>query len=122
MDTLPGTITAQVEGETNLLQVSATAPSSRMAFEMVRAVDAHYPELGQHIDQNAVLHVMTNAQVSMWPSNPVNPRRTVLFAAVLAGGAMLVALAWFSVARDTIQTRSGGQTQAGCRSFGGGTS
>lgn len=107
VDTLPGTITAQVEGETNLLQVSATAPSSRMAFEMVRAVDAHYPELGQHIDQNAVLHVMTNAQVSMWPSNPVNPRRTVLFAAVLAGGAMLVALAWFSVARDTIQTRSG---------------
>ena len=51
VDTLPGTITAQVEGETNLLQVSATAPSSRMAFEMVRAVDAHYPELGQHIDQ-----------------------------------------------------------------------
>lgn len=36
VDTLPGTITAQVEGETNLLQVSATAPSSRMAFEMVR--------------------------------------------------------------------------------------
>ncbi len=104
---LPGTITAQVEGETNLLQVSATSASPRMAFEMVRAVDAHYPELGQYIDQNAVLHVMTNAQAPTWPSNPVNVRKTVILAAILAGGAMLAALVWFSVARDTIQTQSG---------------
>lgn len=83
VDVLPGTITATVEGETNLLQVTATSSSPRMAFEMVRAVDAHYPELGQHIDQNAVLHVMTNAQAPVAPSNLVNTQATILLAAVL---------------------------------------
>lgn len=107
VNVLPGTITATVEGETNLLQVTATSSSPRMAFEMVRAVDAHYPELGQHIDQNAVLHIMTNAQAPVMPSNLVNTQTTILLAAVLAGGAMMAALVWFSISRDTVQTQAG---------------
>ena len=107
VESLPGTISASVVGETNILQVSATSSSARTAFEMVRAVDAHYPELGQYIDQNAVLHVLTSAQAPTSPSNALNQRKLISTAALLAGVAMVAALGWFSIARDTVQTRAG---------------
>ena len=107
VESLPGTISASVVGETNMLQVSATSSSARTAFEMVRAVDAHYPELGQYIDQNAVLHVLTSAQAPTSPSNALNQRKLISTAALLAGVAMVAALGWFSIARDTVQTRAG---------------
>ncbi len=78
-----------------------------MAFEMVRAVDAHYPELGQHIDQNAVLHVMTNAQAPVAPLESGEYPGHHFAGAVLAGGAMMAALVWFSISRDTVQTQAG---------------
>ena len=104
--TMPGTITASVVGETNMLQVTATCSSPKMAFEMVRTVDAHYSDLGAHIDQNAILHVLTNPQAPTGPSNSVNTRRMMMLAGMAAGAAMTAILVWFSISRDTIQNRA----------------
>lgn len=104
--TMPGTITASVVGETNMLQVTATCSSPKMAFDMVRTVDANYSDLGAHIDQNAILHVLTNPQAPTGPSNGVNTRRMMVLAGIVAGAAMTAILVWFSISRDTVQNRA----------------
>lgn len=105
-DTLPGSISAAVVGETNMLRVSAVAASPKDAFELIRAVDENYSSLGVQIEQNAVLRVISSAQAPSAPSNPVNTRRYLMAAGGVGGIAMIALLVWFSVSADTIQNRS----------------
>lgn len=103
----PAKVQAAVSGETNLLVVSATAPSPKDAFLTVRAVKDHYADVSAYIDESAVLYVLSDARLSFSPSNPLDMTHTCIMA---AGGCALVTallLAWLFIMRDTVQTRSG---------------
>lgn len=104
---LPGTLSAKTLGETNMLVVKAAAPSPRQAFLMVQSVKNHYTEFSELIDRNAVLQIMSDAQVSTAPLNPINVTRAARLGALVCGLAMIALLSVSSIARDTVQTKSG---------------
>lgn len=103
---LPGTLSAQTLGETNMLVVTARSSSPRMAFLMVQAVKEHYTEFSSHIDKNAVLQILSDAQVSTTPVNALDTSRATRLAAALCAAAMTLILVVLDISRDTVQTPS----------------
>lgn len=104
---LPGTVTAEVQGTTNILVVSATAPSAREAFVMITAVKENYSTLSSHIVDSAVLQVLAEATVPTSPSNYRNNNRLSMIVGILGAFAMAAFLVYYSILRDTIQTQTG---------------
>ena len=106
-ENLPGTVSAKVYGSTNILVVSATAPTSRQAYIMVMAVKDNYSTLSRHIVDNAVLQVLADAQVPTFPSNYRSTSRTAMMAGIAGAMAMMAFLVYYAIQRDTVQTQTG---------------
>lgn len=104
---LPGTLKAETQGQTNMLVVTATSASPRQAFRMVQTVKEHYTEFSDLIDRNAVLQILSDAQVSTVPVNPLNTRKTAMLVSAACGILTMGILGWMNIARDTVQNRSG---------------
>ena len=106
VDKLPGTLKAETQGQTNMLVVTATSHSPRQAFLMVQTVKEHYSDFSELIDKNAVLQIMSDAQVSTAPINPMNVRKATVTAAVICAVLTALLLAWMNISRDTVQNRA----------------
>lgn len=106
VSSMPGILKAETQGQTNMLVVTATAGSPKDAFLMVQTVKEHYSDFSDLIDQSAVLQIMSDAQVSTTPINPMNVRRNMVRAAAACAVLAVLTLAWMNIARDTIQNRS----------------
>ncbi|MCI8618831.1 MAG: polysaccharide biosynthesis tyrosine autokinase [Oscillospiraceae bacterium] len=104
---MPGTITASVAGETNILEVTSTASSPQTAYKMAKIVEEQYSELSEYITNSAVLQAINSAQVSIEPSNYMNRSYVIALSAIGGGFAMLALLVIVCIRRDTIQTREG---------------
>ena len=69
MDSFPGTATAEVVKETNLLVLSVQADSPEMAFRLNKAIMNNYSVVTDQLMGNIVLDVLQNPTI---PSEPVN--------------------------------------------------
>lgn len=102
-----GTLQASRVGESNMIVVTATADNPEQAYQATEALVAILPEFSDFISGNAVLQLMQNPTVSPSPVNGLNARKLCLYVAVAGAGMMIALLAWFSISRETIQTRTG---------------
>lgn len=102
-----GTIRGSQVGESNMIVVTSEADSPEDAFLSICAIRDLFPTIVSYVSSGAVVQVIRNPSVSSYPVNPVNARRTTLFAGTLGAVAMIALLCLHSINRETIQTRSG---------------
>lgn len=102
-----GTIAASRVGESNLIEVAVTADSPETAFRGIAALRDLFPTVVGYVSNNCVVQVIRNPQVSSSPINQVDVRGSSARLGLLGGAAMAALLCWFSISRETVQTKSG---------------
>lgn len=99
-----GSISAEVIGETNLLEMKVTAGSPRQAYLITRAVLRNYEELASVVINNIALDILRNPTV---PTSPVNSAGAVRYAKIAALAAAALAALIICVRaylRDTVKS------------------
>lgn len=99
-----GSISAEVVGETNLLEMRVTADSPRQAYLITRAIMRNYEELASVVLNNIALDVLQSPTV---PTQPVNSAGATHYAKLAAVGAALAAALFVAVRaylRDTVKS------------------
>lgn len=107
LENFDGTITATQLGETNLIQVSSVSYSPETAYLAIEALEAQLPTIVDYISGSCIVQVIRNPATSSSPINPVNPREVSKLSGIVGSGLMILYLCWYSISRETIQTRTG---------------
>lgn len=100
-------ISAQVITETNLIQLSVTAPDPRQAYMVLQAAIENYDTVSDYLFSNAVLRVVQEPDIPFGPSNPLRIDRLRTLAALAAGAGVCGCIVLLSALRFTVQTRTG---------------
>ena len=99
-------IKAQTIPETNLLVLSVTGKQPQVVYQAICGAIEHYADVSEYVFSNAVLDVMENPEVPLYPSNGI-PLRSYQKKAALAASVLMGALLVFmSVVRGTIKTEA----------------
>ncbi len=104
-ESFQGTLSAEVNGETNLITLSVTSASPMLSFKLLSSVLEVYPETSEDIFSNAVIDVIVAPQMPTSSSNAVNFSLKGQIA-IVAAFAMAAAVVVLSLLRDTVKTQS----------------
>lgn len=102
-----GTITASQVGESNLIVVTASAPTPQTALLALDALIDVFPNVADYISNRSVLNILRNPTVSPIPSNQINISKSAQTAAIVGALLMAAVLCYVSIQGETIQTRTG---------------
>ena len=102
-----GTITASQVGESNLVEMAVIAGDPETAFRGIVALRDLFPTVVGYVSNNCVMQVIRNPAVSAAPINALSSGASSVKMGILGGAAMAVLLCWFSISRETVQTKSG---------------
>ncbi|MBQ7122240.1 MAG: P-loop NTPase [Clostridia bacterium] len=103
-DSFQGTLSAAVNGDTNLMTISVTASSAKLAYNLLSSVLEVYPHTSEDIFSDAVIDILVDPQMPSSPSNKVtfSARWSIaLIAAMLMGAAIVL----ISLLRETVKTQ-----------------
>ncbi len=106
MSSFDGTITAEVNGSTNLMNISVKSSDPEIAFLLLSSVLEVYPKVSEIVFTDAVIDVLSSPRIPTSPSNSVLTRyrnHIVLLSMVAVAG--LIAL--FSLLRETVKEERG---------------
>ena len=112
-----GTVSAQQQGETNLITVTVTSPSAKDALLISQAIVDNYAELSDYVSSTAVLSVLSTSSLATADHN-YNASRVTAVSGALCAAAMLAMLAWLSVSSGTIQTGEGARNNLDAKIIG----
>lgn len=112
-----GTITAQQQGETNLITVTVASSSPKDALLIMQAIIDNYEKLSDYVSSTAVLS-MLNAPSVVTAAHNYNITRISLLTGLLCAVVMMLLLAWLSVAANTVQTVEGAQAKLDAKIIG----
>ncbi|MBQ8026777.1 MAG: hypothetical protein IJ261_01520, partial [Clostridia bacterium] len=106
LDSFDGTISAEVNGTTNLMNISVEAEEPELAFRLLTSVLEVYPNISDAVFTNAVVDVISDPQMPTRPSNSVLTRyrnHIVLLAMALEAGLIVL----LSLLRETVKEERG---------------
>lgn len=103
-ESLPGSIEVETTEGTNLLRLTATADSPKMALRLLQSVIKTYPDIADYIQASAILTTVNGISVSPTPSNGIPMNSACRTGALVGAILMILWLIWFSVTSETIQT------------------
>lgn len=106
MKSFNGTITAEVSGSTNIMNVSVKSTDPETAFKLLCSVLEVYPRVSDFVFTGAVIDVLSSPKMPMSPSNSVLTRyrnHIVLLAMLLVAGLIVL----FSLLRETVKEEKG---------------
>lgn len=99
-------ISAKVVPETNLMVLSATGENPQIVYRVICGAIEQYSNVSDYVFSNAVLDVMENPEVPLYPSNTIPLRSYQKKAMVLAAAAMGAFLVGMSILRGTVKTEA----------------
>lgn len=101
-----GTISADVTGTTNLLNVKVKSKSPELSFKLLASVLEVYPKISDTIFSDAVIDIISNPNMPTSPSNsPFTTYRNQIVLIAMAFAAALIVL--FSLMRETVKEEKG---------------
>lgn len=106
LSSFDGTITAEVNGSTNLMDLSVRTTDPELSFRLLSSVLEVYPEISEAIFTDAVIDIISAPSMPTTPSNSILTRyrnHIVLLAMVIEAG-MIVFL---SLLRETVKEEKG---------------
>lgn len=99
-------ISAHTIPETNLLVLYAKGEKPQVVYQAICGAIEHYADVSDYVFSNAVLDVMENPEVPLYPSNSMPLRSYQKKAALIAMMLMGAFLVFMSVIRGTIKTEA----------------
>jgi len=97
---------AQPIANTNLIEITFSAPSERTATVLCETLETLLPQLSSYISGDLGLQ-MLRSEVSNQPINPWNPLKLCLLGALLGALGVCFVICRYSCARQTVQTLCG---------------
>ncbi len=97
-----GTITAEVNGSTNIMNISVKSDNPETAFKLLTSVLQVYPKVSEFVFTDAVIDVLSAPRMPVSPSNSVLTRyrnHIVLLAMLFVAGLIVL----FSLLRETVK-------------------
>ncbi len=106
MESFDGTITAEVTGTTNLLNISVKSKDPELSFRLLSSVLEVYHNISDAIFTDAVIDVISNPNMPTSPSNSplITYRKQIILLAMALAAGMIVLL---SLLRETIKEEKG---------------
>ncbi len=106
LNSFNGTISAEVNGTTNLMNLSVKAADPELAFRLLTSVLEVYPNISDAIFSDAVIDVISSPNMPTSPSNSALTtyrNQIVLLAMLLEAGLIVL----FSLLRETVKEEKG---------------
>lgn len=103
LDYFPGTASAEVIEETNLLVLKVQANSPALAFNLIKAIMKNYGVVSDTLMGDVILDVLEEPQVPTAPINPFNPFKIVQKTFILVFALLIALVAVWSYLKDTIR-------------------
>lgn len=106
LSSFDGTVTAEVTGTTNLLNISVKSKNPELSFRLLSSILEVYPNISDTVFTDAVIDVISNPNMPTTPSNsPLVTYRNQIILIVMALAAALIVL--FSLMRETVKEEKG---------------
>ena len=106
METFDGTISADITGTTNLLNVTVKSKAPELSFRLLSSVLEVYPNISDTIFTDAVIDVISNPNMPTTPSNSplITYRNQIVLVAMGLAAAVIILL---SLMRETVKEEKG---------------
>lgn len=106
MESFQGTVSAEVSGDTNLLNLSVKASDPELAFRELCSILEVYPKVSDAVFSNAVIDILSAPKMPTAPSNSVltRYRNQIILLAMLMEAGLIVLL---SLLRETVKEEKG---------------
>lgn len=106
LERFDGTISAEVTGTTNLLNVTVKSKSPELAFRLLSSVLEVYPNISDAVFTDAVIDIISNPNMPTSPSNSplITYRNQIVLIAMLLAAGVIVLL---SLLRETVKEEKG---------------
>lgn len=105
-DSFDGTISSEVNGSTNIMNIRVKSDDPEKAFKLLSSVLEVYPKVSEFVFTDAVIDVLSAPKMPVSPSNSVLTRyRTHIVLLAMLGVAGLIVL--FSLLRETVKEEKG---------------
>lgn len=111
-------ISAEVMGETNLLVLRVTAPTSKEAMDVIRVIMNNYEEVSYYALGSSVMDVLEAPEVPIYPDNPLNVKYEMQRAFGIAAAALVLLFGLISYFRDTVKTEQDVEKKLDARNLG----
>lgn len=107
LENFSGTIEASQVGSSNMIIVTSTANTPEEAYLSLCALEELFPTIVSYVSNDCVVQVVRNPSVRGTSVNEVNINHLSMLMGIVGAAAMTLLLIWYSVSRETIQTRTG---------------
>lgn len=101
-DYMPGSITTETLGSTNMITIVVNSAEAQYAYDILQAVIKYYPEVAEPVIGEVQMNLLDMTDVPESPANPFSFKRDlvkgVFLGAVLCGAALLL----YAFTRSTI--------------------
>lgn len=117
-DVTAGKIRAEQMGDTNLINVTATANSPQAAYDTLKSVCENYPKVTDLVFKGVIISIIVNPDMPTKPSNAISPLGTGIIiglALALITAAIIVLISYM---RDTVKNENDIESELDARLFG----
>lgn len=106
MSSFNGTISAEVNGSTNLMNLSVKSPDPETAFLLLSSILEVYPQVSDAVFSNAVIDVLSEPRMPTTPSNSpfTTYKSQIILIMMLAAVFVIIVL---SLLRETVKEEKG---------------
>lgn len=111
-------ISTEILGQTNLLVLKVTASTSKEATSVIRAVMNNYTRVSYYALGNAVMDVLQEPEVPMYPDNPLDVKYEAKRAFLIMAVALVFVFGLLSYFSDTVKRESEIEKKLDARSLG----
>lgn len=111
-------ISANIMGETNLLVLSVTAPTSKEAVDVIQVIMNNYEKVSYYALGSSVMDVLASPEVPIYPDNPLNVTYEMQRAFFVAAAALVLVFGLLSYFRDTVKSEQDVERKLDARNLG----
>lgn len=102
METIPGSITTETLGSTNMITIVVNSSDPQHAYDILQSVIEHYPEVAEPVIGEVFMNLLDMTDVPESASNPPSYKRDI-FKGMIVGAALCAAvLLIYAFTRNTI--------------------
>lgn len=102
VDTVPGSISVETLGSTNMITVLVTSSDAEDAYLVLESVIEHYPEVAESVIGEVKMNMLDTTDIPESASNPPSFRRSALKGALVGVAISFVILLIYAFTRNTI--------------------
>lgn len=102
METIPGSITTETLGSTNMITIVVNSADPQYAYDILQSVIKHYPQVAEPVIGEVVMNLLDMTDIPESTANAPSYKNAVIKGVVLAAGLCVAFLLVYAFTRNTI--------------------